>query len=368
MWSIKLLQRSLRKGFRTNYCRSQQWSKNFSSTSNLLTNKRRKFYPTDQIQNLEDFEEHASPEEKRLFQIVQSEYLALCRMGKLDMPDPTDTQWLNTMNLEGKSAREKHFLFLQKNHWKRSKQPREKVTTERNPDIPERFYKDMFNFTERLIINNRVGQATMLEDPILIDLGFADSLVYSEIVHVARQLFSLVECINRSAFEPTPTLNIMFCNAKPSLEDNEFLKVFRSKEYCGSRRTLNDLPVSLITDKSYLDLFPREELVYLSPDAKHYYIPEQDGIPIIGAIVDKTTKDKLSYSRAFEDNIKIRRLPIDIGDTIYGSKRLALNHVVKYLAKLKFTGDPMEARTVLPRRKFIKPEEKKHKKYRNVVI
>ncbi|XP_061186508.1 tRNA methyltransferase 10 homolog B-like [Saccostrea echinata] len=368
MGSIKLLQRSLRKSWGTNYFRSQRWSKRFSSTPSLLTNERKKFYPTDQIGNLEDFEKHASPEEKRLFQIVQSEYLALCRMGKLDMPDPTDSQWLNLMNLEGKRARERNFMYLQRIHWMKTKTPREKVTPEKNTHIRERFYKDMFSFTERTIINNRVGQAALLEDPILIDLGFADSLVFSEIIQVARQLFSLVECINRSAFEPTPTLNIMFCNAKPSLEDNEFLKVFRSKEYCGLDRTLKDLPVSAITEKSYLELFPREDLVYLSPDAKHYYIPEQDGIPIIGAIVDKTTKDKLSYSRAFEDNIKIRKLPIDIGETFYGSKRLALNHVVEYLAKLKFTGNPVEARTVLPHRKFINPEEKIRKRDRNVVI
>lgn len=164
--------------------------------------------------------------------------------------------------------------------------------------------------SEKKIIQNRVARATMLEDPILVDLGYADTLYYNEIIDVARHLFLSIGDINRSALNHTPTFNVIFCNVKPSVEENEILKTLRRllTEDC----SMSKLPVTL-TDKSYLDLFPKRDLVYLSPDAEQYYHPAE-GIPVIAGLIHKTTKDKLALHRAYKEKIKVRRLPIDLID------------------------------------------------------
>lgn len=203
----------------------------------------------------------------------------------------------------------KQYRNVKKEEKKNEQKDQAEVVRTYEADI---FFKKLYNFTRKFLIQSRVAQAMILEDPILIDLGFADALTYSEISLVVKQLYDLAGYINASALDPTPTLNVIFCNAKPSVQENKFLGLLQSRFEKNLEEGLDSMPVSLITEKSYLELFPRDDLVYLTPDAHKYYHPSEDGIPIIGAIVDKTTQDKLTHTRAFEDQVKMRKLPIDL--------------------------------------------------------
>lgn len=173
-----------------------------------------------------------------------------------------------------------------------------------------RFFRDIFSFTENQIIQSRLAQAMMLEDPIFMDLGFADKLDYDEIEDVVNQLMITFGLIRESAISTESTLNIIFCNATPSPEENPIIRRLMKNV---PDLTVGDLLVT-VTEKSYLDLYPKKDLVYLSPDAKEYYHPD-DGIPIIGAIVDRRTMTKLSYGKGHSQKLRIRRLPIDLVDT-----------------------------------------------------
>ena len=66
------------------------------------------------------------------------------------------------------------------------------------------------------------------------------------------------------------------------------------------------------TAESYLDLFPREQLVYLSPDApvelQHF---DPNLVYIVGGLVDKKFQVRESFSRAREQKIKMARIPLD---------------------------------------------------------
>ncbi|XP_062593347.1 tRNA methyltransferase 10 homolog B-like isoform X2 [Saccostrea cucullata] len=355
MWSIKLLGRKLTG---TNcYRMKNHWSRLFSSPS-LSVNGKTVFYPTDKIRNLEDFEKFASPEEKELLQKVQSEYQALRAMGRLEI-ELSDLQWLLLMNLDTAKARRKKFRIFQMRQRERIlDKARESESEEKEEELMPAditlFYKHIYTATERLLIKNRVAQAMMLEDPILIDLGLTDKLVYKEILAVAGQIQSLVAAINASVYEPSPTLNVILCNVKPSVEENEVIKILRMR-HLGRNARLEDLPFSLVTEKSYLELFPREDLVYLTEDARKYYYPGDDGIPIIGAMEDQKRSDsaKLSFKRAFKDDIITCKLPFKYDKTRSRPLRLALNQIVEYVAKLNFTHDPVQAGDVLPSKKRI---------------
>ena len=70
-----------------------------------------------------------------------------------------------------------------------------------------------------------------------------------------------------------------------------------------------------LTTKSYLDLFPRKRLVYLSPDSKEVlwkYNP--DDVYIIGGLVDLDYKSKESLAIAKQQGIRHARLPM--GETL----------------------------------------------------
>jgi hypothetical protein len=99
---------------------------------------------------------------------------------------------------------------------------------------------------------------------------------------------------------------IHFCNYS---EDTEFHKRY-------SECINFDDNFIFETNKSYLDLFPRKKLVYLSPDAK---VPMRKFDPIkvyiIGNLVDKYTDQKCKYAtlnQASEEGIQCERFPFDL--------------------------------------------------------
>lgn len=337
--------RSLRIHRRTN--------RKFSSSSRLSVERRGIYYPNEKIKSMDDFCKYASPEEKAHLVMIQAEYVKICKSNIANMPELTDQEWLIHMNYDSRKGREKHLRLLQvKKDTQEVKKQKRQPQTEPQYN-PTNFFQELFWMSEKKIIQNRVARATMLEDPILVDLGYADMLYYNEIIDVARHLFLSIGDINRSALNHTPTFNVIFCNVKPSVEENEILKTMRRllTEDC----SMSKLPVTL-TEKSYLDLFPKRDLVYLSPDAEQYYHPAE-GIPVIAGLIHKTTKDKLALHKAYKEKIKVRRLPIDLIDKLT-VPRLPINHIIQYVAALRFTRDLEIARKALPKRIISGPAAK----------
>lgn len=67
-----------------------------------------------------------------------------------------------------------------------------------------------------------------------------------------------------------------------------------------------------VTPKSYLDLFPREKIVYLSPHSKKDLIEyDHDAIYIIGGIVDKSDQSPISLAKSKKQGLRTARLPLD---------------------------------------------------------
>jgi len=125
--------------------------------------------------------------------------------------------------------------------------------------------------------NTRLMQAVMFEPKIVFDCGYEDNMVYREIHNCAKQL-QIAFAANRTHTAP---LHQYFCNLKKGgvLEENLLL---------GMPNFLDvDFPAT-VTSQSYLDLFPKDQLVYLTPHTRTE-LTEYDAnmVYIIGAMVDK---------------------------------------------------------------------------------
>lgn len=67
-----------------------------------------------------------------------------------------------------------------------------------------------------------------------------------------------------------------------------------------------------MTSSHYTDLYPKEKLVYLSPDAKHELNHwNHEDIYIIGGLVDLAQEKPITLAKAKREGIRAARLPLD---------------------------------------------------------
>jgi ribonuclease P protein 1 len=159
----------------------------------------------------------------------------------------------------------------------------------------------------------------------------------------AKQLTFTFAC-NRMHDQP---FDIHFCN-------------FDSNSKSGRKLTRNiptlfnaDFPMN-IHEESYLDIFNKRDLVYLTPHCRNEleeYNP--DDIYIIGAMVDKSHNEPLSVAKAKKHGIRMAKFPLDRYYTFQGGKCLTINQVVDILLEMKNSNDWKKAlSSALPRRKI----------------
>lgn len=205
----------------------------------------------------------------------------------------------------------------------------------------------------RLYAQHRLRNAALFGQNLVVDLSFDNNMTRMETKRLAQQLL-LAYSDNRYKFEEP--YNLTFCNIDYSGSCYEFLE--KSFPYLKSSHFFINM-----TTKPYLDLFPKEKLIYLTPNADESMIKyDHDAVYIIGGIVDKYTPEPLSYAKALRDNIKAQRLPID-EYVIWnrGSKRLCLNHTIAILNDVKNgVGWAQAFHNNIPSRKLKSPEEIMH--------
>ncbi|CAF3100806.1 unnamed protein product [Rotaria socialis] len=110
------------------------------------------------------------------------------------------------------------------------------------------------------------------------------------------------------------------------------------------------------TESSYLDVFPQEKLIYLSPDSNVEMTSfDHDAVYIIGGIIDLSGKKPLTFGKAKRDNIRHQRFPIDRYVKFGGGsgKTLTIDQVYNILMTLKHTGSWTEAFKYIPDRKVV---------------
>lgn len=206
---------------------------------------------------------------------------------------------------------------------------------------------------------------------VVIDCSYEKHMVFRETLNAAKQL-TFVFGDNRIHKEP---FNIHLCNVN---HEGKFMKQLE--------RNIPSLtepwfPLN-IHEKSYLDIFAKENLVYLTPHCRNELTEfDHDAVYIVGCMVDKVkyfkvashfynfnlflvlsiiicwqvNNEPLSLARAKRDGIKMAKLPLDrYLEWAPGSKKnLNINHMIPILLDLKVTGDWEYALRHVPRRKLM---------------
>jgi len=110
-------------------------------------------------------------------------------------------------------------------------------------------------------------------------------------------------------------------------------------------------------EKPIFEMFPREEIVYLSPDAEQELSDIQpEKVYVIGGIVDRTVKKGLSLNRAKEHEVEVRRLPLS-KIRLLGKNVLNIDTMVQVLLHFQTSKDWVQVlRDYLPPR-FLHPSE-----------
>ncbi|VVC35678.1 tRNA methyltransferase TRMD/TRM10-type domain,tRNA methyltransferase TRM10-type domain [Cinara cedri] len=269
-------------------------------------------------------------------------------------------QWKNLLQLNSRSSRMKHlrYLFLiekkKENRIVRKLEKRaERLELYENQpkndhieygllrnSMFHRIYEKQINS----LYNYRLCEAMLFGQDIVIDCGYDGHMSLKERTNCAKQLL-LMWSYNRMHKDP---FNIIFCNINK--EDTVF------KSLSKTIPTIDEptFPINY-THKSYLELYPREKLVYLTPhcntELKQY---NHDDVYIIGAMVDKMKVEPLSLAKAKRDKIRMAKLPLDSYlDWKQGTKNLTINQMLMIMVDLKMDNNWANALKHIPRRKLL---------------
>lgn len=131
--------------------------------------------------------------------------------------------------------------------------------------------------TMNQLFNWRLMRAMMYAPKLVIDCGYEDKMTRVETKNCAKQLM-FAFAANRECHDP---FDIHFCNFNHTGLLHEEFYSFIPTMY------EPDFPIN-VTEKSYLDLFPKDKLVYLTPDCNQVIDNfDAEAIYIVGALVDK---------------------------------------------------------------------------------
>lgn len=270
-------------------------------------------------------------------------------------------QWKELISMETRSQRRKYLAYLfgiekkQENRKKKKdeqKQMRDSVgnTFLENTHLTYalghntiflRFYDTTINH----FYNNKLIQAMQFSQKIVVDCSYDSHMTSHEAQNCGKQI-TFMFSDNRAHDNP---FDLYLCNASRESNTIKHLVKFIPTLYdC-------DFPVN-ITEKSYLDLFPKENIVYLTPHCREELREfDHDAVYIIGAMVDKKNNEPLSLAKAKREGLKMAKLPLDRYLTwgSGGSKSLTLNQVICILLDIRASGSWDKALQHVPRRKIV---------------
>ncbi|KAF7286145.1 hypothetical protein GWI33_007393 [Rhynchophorus ferrugineus] len=310
--------------------------------------------------------------------ILMLEVEVLRQQGDLVPPNTffKDEHWGHLLSLQTRTSRRKYLSFLFKLSKKKENEKAKKLERQRekkeflalNPketnDIVsieehatkyELQYNSLFlRFFDTKInnfYNKKLIDAIPFEQKLVIDCGYDQDMTSRENRNCAKQLMFLF-AENRMHSDP---FDIHYANYNKESEIATALLKYIPTLYD------SDFPTS-VHEKSYLDVFPKEKLIYLTPHCRQEMeIFDHDAVYIIGGIVDKVNNEPLSLAKAKKEGIKMLKFPLD-KYLLWGAgsgKSLTLNQCVAILLDLRTTGNWEYALRHVPRRKLLSIENNK---------
>jgi len=170
---------------------------------------------------------------------------------------------------------------------------------------------------------------------IVIDLGFDEDMLDSEIISLSQQI-RLCYSINHQQTNPHQLFFTSFGG--------------KTKDHCFGWEQWK----VKIEPKSYMELFEKDSLVYLTADSTNVCDDlDPTKVYIIGGIVDHNRLKGITLKKANEQGIATAQLPIGKFVQMASRKVLTVNHVFEVLVNYKRTNSWETAfQKALPKRKM----------------
>lgn len=289
--------------------------------------------------------------------VATRELIEMWRLLGREVPEHLSDEELKTiMECVSKSSKKKYLKFLYvKEKMKKAKQIKKEMkaaakekakedqlleTTKENKQQNFLFLR-LWDRNMDIAMDWKGAQAMQFGQPLVFDMAYDNYMKPKELQNTVSQLLES-EGRNRRDVDP---FHIHFCNLKTDGPSHrELIKRYGEK--------WNKLLLTA-TEKSHIDLFPKDSIVYLTADSPNVMTTfKHDKIYIVGAFVDKNIQSGISLAKAKRLNLATECFPLDKylqWDT--GSKNLTLDQVIRILLCLKNNGSWEEALKFVPRRK-----------------
>ncbi|CAO1432244.1 unnamed protein product [Diamesa hyperborea] len=282
-------------------------------------------------------------------------------------PDVTSLKpqhWEQILALETRSARRKFYQFLWQNEKKNEslqirkdrkkieieeRKAQEQVDNVENKHISygltqNSYFMRIYDSTINHWNNNKLISSMMFEQKLVLDCSYDQHMNPREAQNASKQL---MYCFAENRMNDEP-FDLHYCNVDLQSPASKHLANYIPKMLD------DDFPMN-IHQESFLDVFDKNRLVYLTPHCQNDLVEYcHDDIYIVGAMVDKVKNDPLSLAKAKKMGLRMARLPLDryLQWGAGSGKSLTLNQMVNILLEMKKYGDWERALKFVPRRKL----------------
>lgn len=184
----------------------------------------------------------------------------------------------------------------------------------------------------------KAGEIDFSQQKVVVDVGFDDKMTDKEVRSLVSQLTQLY-AKNRLVEHPLQIIVTDFSG--------------RFKQNLDALEGFENWQGVKCETQGYLDLFPKERLVYLTADSEESIETlDENDIYIIGGLVDKNRLKGICLSKAREQGIRTARLPIDAYMDLKTRKVLTVNQVYEILLNWTVEKDWAKAfDAIIPKRK-----------------
>lgn len=264
------------------------------------------------------------------------------KKSRLDVNETTTTEELfNGVEISKltKSQMKKYKRMLQWQSVKKLKRAKEKLRTK------NRKYEAKMQNIDIGPSRKQLKSAKMANSPckigVVIDLSFDELMINKDMGKVIKQILR-VYTENRRATAPMQLHLTSF--------------VGRCKEEMSKHNGYENWDMHFHAT-SYLDVFPKEKLVYLSSESDNVINElEQDKIYIIGGLVDHNSHKGVCHQKAISEGIAHGQLPISEYFHFVSRKVFTINQVFEILLRVSEGKAFKEAfEMVLPKRINMQP-------------
>jgi ribonuclease P protein 1 len=246
-----------------------------------------------------------SPEEQKKLAVIRLEYEVLQSNGILVPNEMKNWMWLRLLrDVRSQSGRKKILTAWKKIEFtKQNYLEKKKLRQQVQSEIPRRSLDEPYhNKILQRIENSKYNEYdlaySVINGPhLLFDMDY--SMLNKDRANLMQQL-KIAHGVNKLEREP---FHFHFCNLSPSSDVHKTVNRHFSE--------LNSL-LYTVTESSYMDCYPPEQLVYLSPNSPNILQKfNHDDVYIIGGLVDTSQSKPLSYAKAKRNQIRSAKLPLD---------------------------------------------------------